>query len=169
MLGVNDLALKTFPLLFMFESARARWYKGYMEAAFKYGKLLKKHSRKAVDAEVSLIGPYMMVLCIVSYFNWVLSLLFFPEIGLVTGFATLVVALTAVTLFSVGIALVFVERPVRLRNILWIPFIYLYWFIQMVIAGWAFLQILFRRRRVWRKTVKRGFMTINFVSDGGLC
>lgn len=118
MLGVNDLALKTFPLLFMFESTRARWYKGYMEAAFKYGKLLKKHSRKAVDAEVSLIGPYMMILCIVSYFNWVLSLLFFPEIGLVTGFATLVVALTAVTLFSVGIALVFVERPVRLRNIL---------------------------------------------------
>jgi uncharacterized membrane protein (DUF485 family) len=100
-----------------------------MEAAFKYGKLLKKHSRKAVDAEVSLIGPYMMILCIVSYFNWVLSLLFFPEIDLLTGFATLVVALTAVTLFSVGIALVFVERPVRLRNILWIPFIYLYWFI----------------------------------------
>ena len=169
MLGVNDLALKTFPLLFMFESARARWYKGYMEAAFKYGKLLKKHSRKAVDAEVSLIGPYMMVLCIVSYFNWALSLLFFPEIDLVTGFATLVVALTAVTLFSVGIVLVFMERPVRLRNILWIPFIYLYWFVQMVIAGWAFLQILFRRRRVWRKTVKRGFMTMSFVSDGGLC
>jgi len=148
---------------------RTRWYRGYMEVALKYGKLLKKHSVKAVDAEISLIGPYMMVLCIISYFNWALSLFFFPETGLVAGFATLVITLTAVTLFSVGIALVFMERPVRLRNIVWVPFIYLYWSIEMVIAGWAFLQILFRRRRVWRKTVKRGFMTMSFTSDGELC
>jgi hypothetical protein len=64
--------------------------------------------------------------------------------------------LTAVSIFSIGIALAASEKPIRLRNILWIPFIYVYWLIQMFIAGWAFLKLVFRRKRVWTKTVKQG-------------
>jgi hypothetical protein len=31
----------------------------------------------------------------------------------------------------------------------------------MFIAGWAFLNLIFRRKRVWTKTMKKGFNTSN--------
>src|SRR3990170_603637 len=142
---------------------RGRWYRGYMEAALKYGRLLDKGNKKTIDAELTLVGPYMMVLCLISYINWVLSILFFPQISLLSNFAAIVVALTTVSLLSAGIALIFGDKPARVRNVLWIPFVYLYWIMQIGIAGWAFLQILFRRRRIWRKTVKKGFTTSTFA------
>ena len=48
-------------------------------------------------------------------------------------------ALTAVSLVSVDVGLIASEKPVKLRNLLWVPAIYVYWLIQMCIAGWAFL------------------------------
>ncbi len=140
---------------------RGRWYRGYMEAALKYGRLLDKINKKTVDAEISLVGPFIMVLCLVSYFNWALTLLFSFDNGF-PDFAFLVVALTAISLLSIGAGLVYAEKPAKLKNILWIPFVYVYWLVQTGIAGWAFLQILFRRRRVWNKTVKKGFTTQSF-------
>jgi len=146
---------------------RTRWYRGYMEATLKYGRLLKKLGRNNVDAEVSLMGPYIMTLCLASYLNWILSLIVPSQtVSPLLSPITLAVILTALTLFSVGIALTFMDRPMRFRNLLWIPFIYLYWFMQTVIAGWALLQILLRRPRVWEKTVKSGSMTTNAVLDG---
>jgi hypothetical protein len=38
-----------------------------MQAAFKYGKLLKKHRRKAVDAEVALMSLFLMTACLADY------------------------------------------------------------------------------------------------------
>jgi cellulose synthase/poly-beta-1,6-N-acetylglucosamine synthase-like glycosyltransferase len=142
---------------------RGRWYRGYMEAALKYGRLLDRINKKTIDAELTLVGPYMMVLCLISYVNWAVSVLFFPQISLLSNFAAIVVALTTVSLLSVGTALIFGDKPARVRNVLWIPFVYLYWIMQIGIAGWAFLQILFRRRRIWRKTVKKGFTTSTFA------
>jgi cellulose synthase/poly-beta-1,6-N-acetylglucosamine synthase-like glycosyltransferase/glycosyltransferase involved in cell wall biosynthesis len=146
---------------------RTRWYRGYMEAALKYGSLLQKHNRRTIDAEISLIGPFIMIVCLVSYFNWGLSILFSAENSLFPFSAALVVALTTVTLLSLGISMVFMVKPVKPKNILWIPFIYMYWFMQMTIAGWAFLTILFRRRRVWGKTDKKGFVTPSSFSIEG--
>jgi cellulose synthase/poly-beta-1,6-N-acetylglucosamine synthase-like glycosyltransferase len=147
---------------------RTRWYRGYMAAFLKHGTLLKKHDRKAVDAEVLLMGPYVMTLCLVSYLTWALNLFIFPQTtGLQPSLSALAVALTALPLILVGTVLAFMEKPMTLRNLLWIPFIYVYWFIQTVIAGWAFLQILLRRPKTWNKTVKRGFTTTSFVSAGG--
>ena len=136
---------------------RCRWYRGYMEAAFKYGRLLDKINKRTVDAEIALFDPFMMILCLISYINLAINILFFPQMSSLLFFAPVVVALTTVSLLSVGVALVFRERPITIKSILWMPFIYLYWLIQVCIAGWAFLQIVFRRRRVWRKTIKKGF------------
>lgn len=138
---------------------RSRWYRGYMEAAFKYGKLLEHHSRKAMDAEVSLFGPFFMLVCLLSYVNWGLSIFLAPDNSIFPVSATFVAALSGLTIFSIGLGMVFTNKPVKLRNALWVPFIFAYWFLQMLIAGWAFLKILSRRRRVWGKTNKRGVMT----------
>jgi len=146
---------------------RTRWYRGYMEATFKYGSLMKHPSLRNLDAEFLLIGPFVMVVCLASYVNWGLSLLFSAETSIFPISAVLVVALTTLTLLSLGLSLVFSVKPVRFRNILWVPFVYFYWFIQMGIATSALLDVVFRRQRVWNKTVKTGLIT-PFSVFGGL-
>lgn len=134
---------------------RIRWYRGYMETALKYGRLLDNINKRTLDAEVSLAGPFMMVVSLLSYINWFVVIIF-AQRNPIIDFTGLVIVLTAVSLFSIGIALTASERPIKLRNILWIPSIYAYWLLQMVIAGWAFLKLVFRRKREWSKTVKNG-------------
>jgi cellulose synthase/poly-beta-1,6-N-acetylglucosamine synthase-like glycosyltransferase len=146
---------------------RTRWYRGYMEAAFKYGTLLHHRNRRTMDAELSLAGPFVMIVCLVSYINWGLSLAFSMDTTIFPFSALLVVALTSVTLISIGVSVAFSVKPVKAKNIVWIPFIYVYWFIQMLIASWAATKIIFRRSRVWGKTDKKGFVTPNtFHSEG---
>jgi cellulose synthase/poly-beta-1,6-N-acetylglucosamine synthase-like glycosyltransferase len=142
---------------------RVRWYRGYMETALKYGSLLGSLNKRTVDAEISLAGPFMMVVSLLSYVNWFFVALFLSESNPVINFTGLVIALTAVSLVSVGVGLIASERPVKLRNLLWVPAIYGYWLIQMCIAGWAFLKLIFRRKKVWNKTVKKGFITSNIA------
>ncbi len=135
---------------------RVRWYRGYMETAIKYGRLLDNVNKRTVDAEISMAGPFMMVVSLLSYINWFFVALFLSQSNPILDFTGLVIALTAVSLVSVGIGLTASEKPIKLRNLLWIPSIYVYWVIQMVFAGWAFLKLVFRRKRVWTKTVKKG-------------
>jgi cellulose synthase/poly-beta-1,6-N-acetylglucosamine synthase-like glycosyltransferase len=135
---------------------RVRWYRGYMETAIKYGRLLDNVNKRTLDAEISMAGPFMMVVSLLSYINWFFVALFLSQSNPIIDFTGLVIALTAVSLVSLGIGLTASEKPIKLRNILWIPSIYVYWLVQMFIAGWAFLKLVFRRKRVWTKTVKKG-------------
>jgi hypothetical protein len=103
------------------------------------------------------MGPYMMTLSLVSCLLWALHLvLVYQTTGLPPSLSSLTVALIAMPLILVGAALAFLEKPLTLRSLLWIPFIYTYWFLQTLISGWAFLQIVFRRPKRWQKTAKRG-------------
>ncbi|MCL4430055.1 MAG: glycosyltransferase family 2 protein [Chloroflexi bacterium] len=140
---------------------RVRWYRGYMETAIKYGRLLDNLNKRTVDAEISMAGPFMMVVSLLSYINWFFVALFLSQSNPIIDFTGIVIALTAVSLVSVGIALTASEKPIKTRNILWIPSIYVYWLIQMFIAGWAFLKLVFRRKRVWTKTIKNGSIAPN--------
>jgi cellulose synthase/poly-beta-1,6-N-acetylglucosamine synthase-like glycosyltransferase len=142
---------------------RARWYRGYMESSFRYGSLLEKINRRVVDAEISLIGPFVMVVCLASYFNWGLSLVFGGGGSVLPFSAAFVVALNSVTLLSLGVAMAVWCRPVRVRNLFWVPFIYGYWCLQMFIAAKALYSAVFRRRRVWEKTAKSGVVTANLA------
>ncbi len=134
---------------------RVRWYRGYMETSLKYGRLLDSINRRTLDAEISMAGPFMMVVSLLSYINWFLVALFFQSTPIIS-FTGLVIALTAVSIVSVGVALLATEKPIKTRNVLWIPFIYVYWLFQMCIAGWAFLKFVSRSKRDWTKTVKKG-------------
>jgi cellulose synthase/poly-beta-1,6-N-acetylglucosamine synthase-like glycosyltransferase len=147
---------------------RVRWYRGYMETAIKYGRLLDTLNKRTVDAEISMAGPFMMVVSLLSYINWFFVALFLSQSTPIINFTGLVIALTAVSLVSIGIGLTASERPYRLRNLLWIPSIYVYWLIQMFIAGWAFLKLIFRRKRVWTKTVKKGSFAPNDAPQSGV-
>jgi cellulose synthase/poly-beta-1,6-N-acetylglucosamine synthase-like glycosyltransferase len=135
---------------------RVRWYRGYMETALKYGRLLDHVNKRNIDAEISLGGPFMMVISLLSYINWFIVAIFLTQSTPILDFTGLVIVLTAFSLFSIGIATTASEKPIKFKNVIWIPSIYFYWLIQMFIAGWAFLKLIFRRKRDWTKTAKNG-------------
>jgi cellulose synthase/poly-beta-1,6-N-acetylglucosamine synthase-like glycosyltransferase len=145
---------------------RVRWYRGYMETAIKYGRLLDSLNKRTIDAEISMAGPFMMVVSLLSYINWFFIALFLSQSNPIINFTGLVIALTAVSLVSIGVALVASEKPVKPHNILWVPSIYIYWLMQMFIAGWAFLKLVFRRKRDWTKTAKKGSMSEVAANNG---
>lgn len=137
---------------------RARWFRGNIEMGFRFGRLLRRLSFRRFDAEMSLFGSYLVVLCVVSYFMAVWSFLLPPYAVViwVTRFTSL---FTVVILALVGVALVYVSRPLRLVNLLWLPFIYAYWGFQSLIAFYAVVQIVLRRPGRWSKTVRSGVVT----------
>jgi len=136
---------------------RIRWYRGWMEVAFKYGRLMFKPSKIGIDAEATLLGPFMLIFSLVTYLAAIL--VFFMPAAL-NVFWQLAMQFTAVgtTLLvcACGLALIYVSRPRNLKNLLWLPFIYVYWSLQAFMALYAGIQILLRRPRKWLKTEKKG-------------
>jgi cellulose synthase/poly-beta-1,6-N-acetylglucosamine synthase-like glycosyltransferase len=142
---------------------RIRWFRGYMEVAFKYGKLLTKINKKTIDAEITLIGPYLFTLYLVGYFTTAYSFVAPSQFhSVLTGFSLFTSLLTVVTLLIAGAALIYATKPRRLKNLYWLPFIYAYWSLQTILAVGALIQIIFRRPRNWTKTTKTGITTVTF-------
>jgi cellulose synthase/poly-beta-1,6-N-acetylglucosamine synthase-like glycosyltransferase len=143
---------------------RARWYRGNIEMGFKFGKLLKRFSWRRFDAEMTLFGTYLTVMCIVSYLMAAWSFLLPPDfiLTLIMRFTSI---LTLAILTFAGTALVCVTKPFRLSNLLWLPFIYAYWGFQSFIAMYAILQILFRRPAKWSKTKRSGIVTVEHIRE----
>jgi cellulose synthase/poly-beta-1,6-N-acetylglucosamine synthase-like glycosyltransferase len=140
-----------------FFKQRARWFRGTMEVGFKYGKLLKNLNWLSLDTEVTMAGSFVFISCLVGYFIALLSFVvpFNPDfVSLFLANATSL--LTVVLLALAGAAMVYTTKPRRLRNLLWVPFLYLYWIVQNFIASYALLQILLRRPKTWLKTEKNG-------------
>jgi cellulose synthase/poly-beta-1,6-N-acetylglucosamine synthase-like glycosyltransferase len=137
---------------------RARWYRGNIEVGLRFGRLMRRPGFRRFDAEMTLFGTFMILLCVINYFGWfwVFSV---PSISVAVFLAQVTCFCTLLTLGLVGVALVCMERPFRLRNVLWLPFIYVYWGFQSFIAMYALLEILLRRKRRWRKTEHSGHVT----------
>ena len=145
-----------------FFKQRTRWFRGTMEVSLRYGRLLKRPRKESVDAEVTLAGPFVLISCLVGYVATVSS--FFVPLNPDFAFfllANVTTLFTFLLLALAGVAMIFVEKPRKVSNIVWLPFIYCYWFIQNFVASYALLQILLRRPRKWEKTAKTG-NTSNF-------
>lgn len=139
---------------------RVRWFRGCVDVAFKYGRLLKRLDKRSLDAEVSFVSPFVMMLVLATYFLSIYMLFVPLNLGtcsiILTQFMSL---LTLFTLFILGIGLASSTRPRRLSNVKWLPFIYLYWMTQVFVAFYALLEIAFRRPRKWTKTPRTGVIT----------
>jgi cellulose synthase/poly-beta-1,6-N-acetylglucosamine synthase-like glycosyltransferase len=136
---------------------RTRWFRGTMEVAFKYGKLMAKLSRKNLDAEATLFGPFILIASLLSYL--VASGAFFaafPFDILWQAFMYFSTLTTTLMILVCGFALIYVSKPKRLRSLLWLPFVYSYWCLQAFISLYAALLILLRRPKRWLKTEKKG-------------
>jgi cellulose synthase/poly-beta-1,6-N-acetylglucosamine synthase-like glycosyltransferase len=139
---------------------RTRWYRGSMEVGLKYGRLVKKLNRKRVDAELTIMGPYVVALCLASYLMALYSLVVpIPSDVVFTVMAQVASLFTFVTLLIAGLALIQVTKPLKVGNIMWLPFIYAYWSVQTFMASLALVQIVLRRPRRWTKTERTGVVT----------
>jgi cellulose synthase/poly-beta-1,6-N-acetylglucosamine synthase-like glycosyltransferase len=139
---------------------RTRWFRGCMEVALKYGRLIANPNRRNIDAEITLIGPYMLAPYLLGYLM-ALSAFFFPIKldSVFTIITQVMLILTTITLLTIGIAMIYVTKPRKMRNLLWLPFIYGYWSLQTFIAAYALMQIILKRPRKWKKTTKTGTVT----------
>jgi len=136
---------------------RTRWFRGCMEVSLKYGGLFKRLDRRCIDAEATLVGPYMVVPCLLGYLMGIYSFLNLiqPDF-LLTIIAQSTMLLTTLILFLIGAGLFYLTKPRKITNVLWLPFVYVYWSIQNLIALYALIQIVLKRPRRWMKTMKTG-------------
>lgn len=131
-----------------------------MEVSVKYGRLLKRVERRSLDAEAYFFGPFLMLLALGTYFLGLYEV--FVPFNLGTYVYVLSQAAFFLTLFTLsilGVGLAYATKPRKISNVKWLPFIYLYWSIQVFVALYAFLQIILRRRREWTKTSRTGVVT----------
>jgi len=143
---------------------RARWFRGNMELGVRFGRLMRKLSVRRVDAELSLLGTYLIVLCLVSYFMAAWSLLLPPNYGLII--ITRITSLfTLSMLATAGVALIYATKPLKISNLIWLPFIYAYWGFQSLIATYAIIQIILRKPRKWSKTTRSGIVTAETAKE----
>jgi cellulose synthase/poly-beta-1,6-N-acetylglucosamine synthase-like glycosyltransferase len=136
---------------------RIRWCRGYMEVAFKYGRLLKRLDRRTLDAELTLFLPFMAIASFLLYTITSWGVLTALPFGAVLDTLMVFSAVTTyILVFLAGIALIYHSKPKRLKNLLWLPFVFGYWSLQSFVALYAGLLILFRRPRHWTKTERSG-------------
>ena len=139
---------------------RTRWFRGTMEVAFRYGKLMAKPTRKSIDAEATLLGPFVLIVSLITYFAAFYSIFVPFPVSILLQFlmqsTTLIVTLT---LFLCSLALIYSSKPRKVASVLWLPFIYLYWISQVFIALYAVVLMLLRKPAKWLKTEKRGVVT----------
>jgi cellulose synthase/poly-beta-1,6-N-acetylglucosamine synthase-like glycosyltransferase len=138
---------------------RTRWFRGTIEVAFRYGRLMAKLNRKSVDAEATLFAPFILIGSLATYLTAVNA--FFTAFTfdmLLQAMMQVAAILTTATIFVFGLALVYASKPRKLTNLLWLPFLYFYWSLQAFIAFYALLLILLRRPRKWLKTEKTGIV-----------
>lgn len=138
---------------------RIRWFRGAMEVALSYGRLIQKPSLKTLDAEATLLGPFVLIFSLISYILGPLVL--YNLDGSVVLVITLVGwAIPTATLVAGAMALLYVAEPKKVKDLLWLPFIYAYWSFQVFLATWALIKILFKAPKEWKRTTKRGAVTI---------
>ena len=140
---------------------RNRWYLGCLQNLIRYGSLLRKPSAKNIDAEIVLIGPLLMALSSINFILAIGNFVTIPNPGNLT--TTLSLVLTSVSLLLAGISLSIIDKPLKIKNLIWIPLIYLYWLLQSTIALWALIELLTGKEKSWRKTVKKGAVTNKIV------
>lgn len=141
---------------------RTRWFRGTMEVALRHGKLMTRPSRKNLDAEITLFGPFMLTASLANYFMGLSALLFpFKFYALWGALIQLMTLANTLTLVACGFALIYVSKPRRVASVLWPLFVYFYWILQALIAFYAMSMILLRRPGKWAKTDKRGVISFN--------
>jgi len=126
---------------------RLRWFRGYLQALGKHKDILLPSSVRRLDALVTLLTPAFLALSLPGFIAglWYVT----SSLGLVPGLALLLVSVVCPYV-------VILARP---KSYVYIPLLYLSWAVQALVAIYACIHALLRRRMSWIKTEKQGAMT----------
>jgi cellulose synthase/poly-beta-1,6-N-acetylglucosamine synthase-like glycosyltransferase len=145
---------------------RTRWFRGTMEVAFKYGRLMTNLNRIKFDAETTLFGPFILIASLAPYFGAFLAFSTVWSLDAAWSFAVQFGMLTTtLTMLLCGLALIYVSKPRKVRSLLWLPFVYCYWSFQAFIALYAMILIVFHRPKRWTKTDKKGTLDLSTMPE----
>ena len=118
---------------------------------------MSKLSWKNLDAEATLLAPFILMFSLLPYLLAAYTLFaVFPSNFILNYVLQFALLTTTLSLLLCGIALVYATKPLKVRNALWLPFVYLYWSLQAFIAFYALVLISLRRPKHWTKTQKTG-------------
>lgn len=136
---------------------RLRWFRGSMEVGLKCGKLLTKPTRKNIDVELTLLGPFIFPLCFLGLITIIYGFIFpvtpDPNLEIVLRFSFL---LSLIVLLTSAVVLAYVIYQQEACNFFWLPFVYCYWIFESFLATCALVQIALKRPRTWTNTKKTG-------------
>jgi len=136
---------------------RARWLRGHMETALKYGKLITNVNKKSLDTEVTLFTPFIQITALLGYFMALFASFLSIQLDYILSIlGQVLLILTITVLLMIGTALIYIIRPRKMTSLLWLPVVFAYWLVENFIAFYALLQIVLRRPRRWTKTTKTG-------------
>jgi cellulose synthase/poly-beta-1,6-N-acetylglucosamine synthase-like glycosyltransferase len=144
---------------------RTRWLRGYLETFASYGSLLREPNLVRIDAEMTLSGPLILNVCLLSYALAAIQLLVPIESSeLLLLAANMLATATTLTLLLSGIALLMHIRPRRLSNLVWVPAVFAYWALQTLIAFRVSVEFMLAKRQPWTKTTRTGNMTVSHLN-----
>lgn len=136
---------------------RVRWFRGCMEVALKYGKLLKRLNKRCLDAELFFSGPFLMLVVLAGYILNLFNVFVSIKLGTYTsGLLGFMSWITLFGLFVLGMGLIYASKPRKINNLMWLPLVYFYWGFLVFVAFYAFLRIVFRRPKRWVRTPRTG-------------
>lgn len=137
---------------------RTRWFRGTMEVALRYGRLMTRPNKKTFDAETTFFAPFLLIASLLPYLGILFNFLVLPSNVWWSVLVWLAMLSSALSLMVFGFALVVAAKPRKARSLLWLPFIYFYWSFQSFIALYALMLIILKRPRRWTKTDRTGDM-----------
>jgi cellulose synthase/poly-beta-1,6-N-acetylglucosamine synthase-like glycosyltransferase len=136
---------------------RLRWFRGSMEVGLKFGRLLTKTTRKNIDIELTLLGPFIFPICLLGLVTVICGFLLpvksDPNTDMIMRFSSF---LSLTVLLASVFVIAFVAYRQEQNSFLWLPFIYMFWIFEACLATCALVQIALRRPREWTKIRKTG-------------
>lgn len=140
-----------------FLSQRSRWFRGNFEVAVKYGRLMRHLNWRSLDAEFTLFVPLVAIASMFSYALASWTIFFqFPVSEILQWIMLLSSVSMTLLLVLCASALVYVSKPKQIKNALWLPFVFSYWFLEAFLALYVLLLMMLRRPTSWVKTEKSG-------------
>ena len=166
-LGIQGYSVKYAPEVFEFQEApsitsqlikqRTRWFRGCLQNLSKHFKALLRPKMVYLDVLMLLMGP----LIILSNFISIVSSMAIAMRGNLQGTIRLFLLgySTTFLLIPLVIALFICVRARSRRGLYWIPFVYWYWFLNVLTSTLALVQFVTRRPSKWEKTEKSGLIS----------
>jgi len=140
---------------------RLRWYRGYIDASLMNTDVFRHTEfKKALDSMLNFSTPFFALASILS---WALSIASIPQTASSITLLLFVVGFFGANLASVfllGLGLAVVSGQDALEMVKLSPLIYLYTTMLSLASVLAIFQILLRRRGVWTKTPRTGYVDV---------